>query len=296
MPKGAMKLRPDLAGTALEPYKARIRWRDTTNYAAAVLDDNPVYFDDTRSEGIIAHPCFPFSVTWPVISRLGEFVPSNTFPEEILMTQVHYTEHLKITRLIRPDDQLTLSGVLAAILPHRSGTHAVIKIDAADHAGQPVFTEYIGAMLRGVECGNEKIAVQLPQIPDNPADGAFIWQVDVYVTPLAPYIYDGCSNIEFPIHTSPGFAKSVGLPGIVLQGSAAMAYAVREIVNREADGNPRRVRAFSGKFTGMIMPGANIRICCTGRNQRKKQTDIFFDVINTENQKAIRSGHVTINR
>lgn len=67
----AMKISADLAGTPLTPYGTRIHWRDTTNYAAAVLDDNPVYFDDTRSEGIIAHPCFPFSVTWPVLSRLG---------------------------------------------------------------------------------------------------------------------------------------------------------------------------------------------------------------------------------
>ncbi len=290
-----MKINADLAGTPLTPYGTRIHWRDTTNYAAAVLDDNPVYFDDTRSEGIIAHPCFPFSVTWPVLSRLGEFVPSHTFAAEILMTQVHYTEYLQISRLIRPDDQLTLSGVLAAILPHRAGTHAVIRIDAADHAGQPVFTEYIGAMLRGVACGNEKIAVKLPQMPDNPEAGALIWQVEVYVTPLAPYIYDGCSNIEFPIHTSPGFAKSVGLPGIVLQGTAAMAYAVREIVNQEAGGNPHRIREISGRFTGMIIPGSNIRICCTGRNQRKTETDIFFDVFNAENQKAIRNGHVTIN-
>ncbi len=289
-----MKIDSGLAGTLLKNFKTEIHWRDTTNYAAAVQDDNPVYFDDTRNGGIAAHPVFPVSVTWPVIGNLGEFIESQVFPKEILMTQVHYTERLIIHRLIRPGDRLTISGHIAAILPHRSGAHAVIKLEAIDDAGQPVFTEYSGAMLRGVACDNGKGAEQLLPLPENDREGEVAWEAEIYIPPSAPYVYDGCSNIVFPIHTSPDFAKSVGLPGIILQGTATFAHAVREIVNREADGNPHRVFDISCRFTGMVMPGTHIRICCTGKKKHKKHTDVFFDVFNAENRKAVRSGCVQL--
>jgi hypothetical protein len=51
---------------------------------------------------------------------------------------------------------------------------------------------------------------------------------------MRPYVYDGCTNIYFPIHTSVGFARMVGLPDIILQGTATLAYAARELADREA--------------------------------------------------------------
>ncbi|MCD4719345.1 MAG: hypothetical protein K8S13_05735 [Desulfobacula sp.] len=43
-----MKLNSRFAGTPLKEYHTKIPWRATTNYAAAVADDNPLYFDDKK--------------------------------------------------------------------------------------------------------------------------------------------------------------------------------------------------------------------------------------------------------
>ena len=43
----------------------------------------------------------------------------------------------------------------------------------------------------------------------------------------------------------------MGLPGIIHQGTATLAYAVRELVNREARGNPALLKALACRFTGM---------------------------------------------
>ena len=54
-----MKLNAGLVGTRLKDYQTSVSWRETTNYAAAVQDDNPRYFDDRGSGGnrIPPHVC-----------------------------------------------------------------------------------------------------------------------------------------------------------------------------------------------------------------------------------------------
>ncbi len=289
-----MKLNSDLVGTLLKNYQTEINWRQTTNFAAAIQDNNDRYFNDLEGQQIVSHPMFPVSVTWPILSRLGEFIESNDFPKDVLMTQVHYTEHLVLHRLIQPEDKLSISGNLEAFLPHRAGTHAIICLKAENQDGKPVFTEYIGAMLRGVDCGKGDKKGQIPLVPKNDTGGNILWTSDIYIDPERPYIYDGCSNIEFPIHTSPSFAKMVGLPGIILQGTATLAYAVRELVNNEADKDPARISEIACRFTGMVLPGTYIKVLCTGKKSYKDFTTVFFEVQNCDKKKAISNGYLKI--
>ena len=291
-----MNLNTSLVGTPLKNYQTKINWRETTNYAAAVQDNNPKYFDDRKDKKIVSHPMFAVSVTWPVVSRLEKFIESRDFPKQVLMTQVHYTEHLILHRLIRPGDELSITGTLKAFLPHRAGTHAIICLEAKDRDGDPVFTEYTGAMLRGITCGKGGKAGQIPLIPTNETAPKVLWTSDVYIDPERPYIYDGCTNIEFPIHTSPNFAKMVGLPGIILQGTATLAYAVRELVNYEADKDPARICEIACSFTGMVQPGTNIKVCCTGKKNHEDFIDIFFEVQNNHQDKAVRRGYLKIRK
>ncbi|MCP4022947.1 MAG: MaoC family dehydratase, partial [Desulfobacteraceae bacterium] len=183
-----MQLSTDLVGTLLKPHQTKITSRQTTNYAAAIQDNNPVYFDDRAKQGVVAHPMFPVSVTWPVLSHLDQFIEARDFPMDVLLTQVHYFEHLVLHRLIRPGDELILAGSLKAFLPHRAGTHAIITVEVMDDKGAPVFTEYIGAMLRGVDCGPGKQEGKLPAIPEYSDKGSFVWQSDIHIDCLQPYV------------------------------------------------------------------------------------------------------------
>ena len=291
-----MNLEPGLVGIHLKDYHTEITWRETTNYAAAIQDNNPKYFDDRKEEGIVSHPMFPVSVTWPILSRLDQFIESQDFPKDVLMTQVHYTEHLLIHRLIRPGDKLSISGRLEAFVPRRAGTHAIICLEAEDEKGAPVFREYTGAMLRGVGCGEGGKRAEIPLIPENDTVGEALWSSVIPIDPERSYIYDGCSNIVFPIHTSPGFAEMVGLPGIILQGTATLAYAIREIVDQEADRDPHRISEIACRFSGMVKPGTDIRVSCTGRKDSGDLMGVFFEVQNCDQEKAVRNGYVKIRK
>ncbi len=265
-------------------------WRDTMNYAAAIGDGNPRYFDDEGAGGLIAHPVFPVAVTWRVLGRIAEFIDAEEFPRELLATQVHYTEHLALHRPLVPGTTLVIEGRVAAILPHRAGTHVVLRLDARDTGGAPVFTEHIGAMLRGVEClGGGAGGDRLPEVPTGPGSGEPAWAAQISIDPLRPFVYDGCTDIFFPIHTSRRFARSVGLPGIILQGTATLAYAVTELVNRELAGDAGRVRSVACRFTGMVLPGSDIAVRLLGKGGNG---DLFFDVLNGAGERVLAGGHL----
>jgi acyl dehydratase len=79
-----------------------------------------------------------------------------------------------------------------------------------------------------------------------------------------------------------------------LQGTATLAYALRELVNKEAGKDPARILEIACRFTGMVQPGTDIRVICTGKKEYKDYTDVFFEVGNSERKKAVRSGYVKI--
>jgi acyl dehydratase len=285
-----MEISSKYVNSTLRTRTADITWRMTTNYAASVADKNPRYFDDRHAEGLVAPPMLAVALTWPITADLGGHLENPDFPAEVLATQVHYTEHLIFHRLIRPGDRITIKGRIAAILPHRAGTHCIMQYDALDQNESPVFTEYIGGLLRGVTCTDEGASMGIPQVPDSDDTESPAWEAPLFVDAMDPYVYDGLTDIVFPIHTSPAFAEMVGLPGIIYQGTATLALAVREIINREAEGDPARLKSLACRFSGMVLPDSRIQVECIHR----RQGDLFFQVINQNGQKAISRGYVRL--
>jgi len=287
-----MELSSSFVGTLLKEYRKEITWRETMNYAAAIGDNNPFYFDDEQEGGIIAPPMFSVAVTWPIQERIGEYIEFERFPKEVLFTQVHYTEHLAFHRPIKPGDLITVKGKIIAILPHRSGTQVVICFEALDREGKLVFVEHTGALMRGVSCADEGLGQDsLPSVPSFQEKEKPLWETAIPIDPLTPFLYDGCTNIFFPIHTSKRFARQVGLPGIILQGTATLAFAAREIINREIAGHPWKLQALSCRFTGMVFPGTRIQVKLLNKTSHSNGTDLHFVVQNHKGQKAISQGY-----
>jgi len=292
-----MELGSHIVGTELKEYRKEVNWRETMNYAAAVGDDNPCYFDDERTDGVIAHPMFCVAVTWPVTEKLEEFMSSGLLPPEISATKVHYTEHIEFHHPVKPGDILTVKGKIAAVMPHRAGTHTVIRYDASDQSGLPVFTEHIGALMRNVKCADAgRGGESLPSVPECSLKDRPVWETKVMIDPMRPFIYDGCTNIFFPIHTSKQFAKMVGLPDIILQGTATLAYAVKELINREASKDPLCLKSLSCRFTGMVIPGTEIKIQLLNKLIQENRTELYFTVANSEGRRAISSGYALISQ
>ncbi len=289
-----MKIDSSFVGTPLKDYTTTVTWRATMNYAAAINDANPLYFDDEGGKNVIAPPMFAVALTWPISERIWEYIDNKSFPVDILKTQVHYTEHLLFHRPVRPGDMLIIKGRIAAIMPHRAGTVVVVRFDAIDHEGKSVFTEHIGGMMRSVECvGKSRGEEDLPLLPPVSANVSAQWDKVIHIDRMRPFVYDGCTNIHFPIHTSIGFARMVGLPDIILQGTATLAFAARELTDNEADGDPQRLKELSCRFTGMVITPGDIRILLMERQKRDRGVDLFFEVHGKEGR-VISNGYARI--
>jgi len=287
-----MKVDSSSVGTELPRLECIVEKRRVMNYAAAIDDTNPRYLDDTRKGGIIAPPLFPVVLTWPMVRGAGDHLTSS-IPSQAMMNMVHGTEHLTLHRPLRSGMRLALDGRVAAVVPSRAGTLVVLRIHATTGEGEAVFTEYSGGLLRGVSCADEgRGAEDLPTVPEIEGTEVPLWSADLEIPRRAPFLYDGCTDIVFAIHTSKAFAKMVGLPDILLQGTATLAMAVREIVDREVEGASELVRVISCQLRAPVIPGTSIQVELSGRGDVQDGRVRRFRVANAEGKSAIRSGFV----
>ena len=87
---------------------------------------------------------------------------------------------------------------------------------------------------------------------------------ELHVTPDAGLTkrYAEASGDPNPIHFDEDFAKSVGLPGVILHGLWSMAQVARAH-SALADGDPRALKRLAVQFRGMGFPEQEIVVTAT---------------------------------
>ncbi len=289
-----MRLDSTMLGQRSAPYTVEVTSRQAMNFAAGIPDPNPAYLDDTRPEGILAPPLYPVALSWQMTVDYDRYW-SDSLDAEIRTRIVHYSEVLQLHRPIEAGDRLTVTGKVVAIQPHRAGTHFVIRYGGVAADGTPVFTEYAGAMLRGVTCADDGATADgVPAVGKVDDSDAPIAELDEVVDALAAHRYDAGADIHNPIHTSPAFAQAVGLPAPILQGTCTLSRVLREIVNAHAGGDPRRVRDIRCNFTGMVLMDSTIRLRLLRKDTGDDGIRVYFNVLNAAGEQAIRNGSVTL--
>jgi acyl dehydratase len=68
--------------------------------------------------------------------------------------------------------------------------------------------------------------------------------------------YAEASGDHNPIHLDDGFARSVGLPGVIAHGMLQMG--ILGTVSVQAAGGPETLRRLSVRFAGMVEPGDTV--------------------------------------
>jgi acyl dehydratase len=79
--------------------------------------------------------------------------------------------------------------------------------------------------------------------------------------------YKDASGDPNPIHVDEDFAKSVGLPGVILHGLYTMAQVARAN-NAAAGGDPRKLKRLAVQFRGLGFPEQEITVSGTVKEER----------------------------
>lgn len=289
-----MPLSSAVVGAVVGPRLFDLAARHCMAYAAGLGDRNPAYFDDTRPEGVVAPPMLGVRLDWPLRPLPGAAAPGMT--REEARQGVHATQDMIFHRLARAGDRLSTSGIVVTVEQRRPGAYVVTRYDTVDAGGAPVLTVYYGSLFRGLVREGDDRGIDTPApLPAHPhGAGAPRWTADVYVARGLPHIYTECADIWNPIHTERSVALAAGLPDIILHGTATLALAARELLNREAGSDPARLARVTCRFGAMVIPGGSIRISATAQTPVDGGRAVFFDVTNAEGGPAIRDGVAVI--
>ncbi len=259
-------------------------------YAASVNDPNPVYFDDTRSGGLIGHPGLAFSLQWNSRFQIDRPLNARAAPYG-----VHATTDLRLHRPFRQGEAITTQGRLIFSKQIKPGVFSVNRYSMRASDGELVAELDYGGIVRGGTLeGSDKVIENEKPWPDhfknslNPE-----WIAPILIPPHAAQIYTECANIYNPIHTERSVALAAGLPDIILHGSATNALSLSEITNRCFDGDPSRIVRLCGQLRSMVLMNTTIQIRCLEQHETAENSrEVYFDVLNNEGKPAIAHGVV----
>lgn len=256
-------------------------------YAAAIGETGAATFDDADSRAFLATPPFCVSLEWPSVSEGSIHALLGATQQERLQT-LHVGQDSFFHRPVSAGQRLRIHGTVMAIRATRSGAITVSKLETVDDSsGEPVVTSWTTALMRGVAVEGEHPPLAGPPGALGGVSGS-PQATPITVARELPHIYSECSGIWNPIHTERKVAQSVGLPDIILHGTASWALAGREIIRLYADGDPRRLRRLGGRFGAIVIPGTTISL--EHEPSPRASGSVVFRVLNSEGAEAILEG------
>ena len=277
--------------------KLKVEARALQNFAAAIGDLNNIYYDDTSVGGIAAHPCYPLITTWPIFQQIMPSLIQSGLSPHALNKLVHYSENLILHKPITPNMRLRVNGKIIGITQHPKGTQMHFKL-AAYHRGNLIFEDVTSIFFRNIAIDYPDVILEKVRNPSSNVlkndDIQPIHVVDLSFSKLFPYIYDGCTDITFPIHTSHAFAQKVGLPGLIVQGSASFSRCISEIMTILHIENPKQIQQFAGQFGAYVVPEELLQLRVFELARTPETWEIGFNLANNSGKLAIRNGYIKI--
>lgn len=247
-------------------------------YAKATNDPIAQHLD-----GTLAPPVF---AVVPALANLAETTMS-AVPDELMLRILHGEQDFRFHRPIVPGDSLRVRSEVVGIHGKSSGVVVTTLAETRDADGELVNEQYFTGFFKG---GNWPHEAGTPapehafdeQLRGRAADFIVEQKFDADQT----FRYAEPAGDPMPIHLDDEFAKSMGLPGIILHGLCTMAFCSHAVFSQVAPHNPERLKRLAVRFASPGRPGQVMRtsIWDTGRGVFR------FESTNDEGQVLIKDG------
>lgn len=241
----------DQLGRYGEPSRLTVTREQIVAYAQATNDEHPAH-----QAGELAPPVFPvkvalFEVLAPQIMRV--------VPPEIAMRVLHGEHDFRYHQPIVPGMSLVSRAAAIGVHGTSSGVVVLGKAVTETDSGDPVVEQYMAAFFRGAEFDGS-VGERLPEhrFPRELLQADPAATVTQAFDPDQTFRYSEASGDPMPIHLDDAFAKSVGLPGIIIHGLCTMAFCGRAVIGEFCPEEPARLKRFAVRFSGIVQPHERI--------------------------------------
>jgi acyl dehydratase len=244
-----MALSTEKLGTSYDEKVSTIDGDRALAYAAATNDDNDAY-----TSGRLAPPVFGVVPTWEAMAQ----VAGDLIPPEAFATLVHGEQDMHFHRPLAPGMTLRTTAEPFAVRVGSSGTRVTTRLVSVDEAGEVVLEQYNTVFLRGftdaTSGGPDKPDHDFPE----EARGRQVAERSIHVDDDQTFRYRDASGDHNPIHVDEEFAKSVGLPGMIVHGLCTMALTSQAVIREVAGSDPARLRRLAVRFAANVLPGSDV--------------------------------------
>ena len=179
-------------------------------------------------------------------------------PGELLGAILHGEQDFHYHRPIEPGMTLSTTAAPIGMRQRSSGVTVVTRAETREAGGELVVEQYMTTFVRGAQ-GVEDVGDEAPPhrfdeaLREREPDAEVAQTFDADQT----FRYAEASGDPMQIHLDDEFAKSVGLPGIIIHGLCTMAFTSVAAIEHACPDDPTRLRRLAVRFASDRAPRAD---------------------------------------
>ena len=219
-------------------------------YAAATNDPIPAH-----AKGEVAPPVFAVVPIWEAMGGAVGLVT----PAEAMPFVVHGEQDMHFHQPIVPGMALRSRAAPIGVHVKSSGTTVVTHMETRDGDGDLVNEQFSVTFFRGIsEADSAGEPAPAHRFPEEVRSAEPVAVVSQTFDEDQTFRYSKASGDTVSIHLDDEFAKSVGLPGIIIHGLCTMAFTSWAAVENLAGGDTARLKRLAVRFSKPVLPGQEI--------------------------------------
>jgi acyl dehydratase len=278
----APTFKADAIGKSTDPVAFEVERERIAAYAAATNDSIPVH-----AAGDVAPPVFAIV---PAFQAAGT-ASFQVIPGEMLGAVVHGEHDFHFHRPIEPGLKLETTATPIGIRQRSSGVTVVTRAETRAAGGDLVVEQFMTTFVRGAQ-GAEDAGVEAPghrfdeSLRESEPDAEVSQRYDADQT----HRYSEASGDPMQIHLDDAFAKSVGLPGIIIHGMCSMAFTSVGAIESFCPDDPTRVKRLAVRFAKMAFPEQTITTRYWSAGKHDGRTSYAYETTSDSGDVVIKDG------
>jgi acyl dehydratase len=223
-------------------------WKDCVLYAlgvgARLPDELPFLYE---GRGPLVLP------TFAVVPAMPSMADAMARARVSFAHVLHGEQRIILHRSIPPQGTLVTTATITGIYDKGKAALVLVECHTVDAQGTPLFDTVWSLFVRGAGgFGGERGPAA--RDVERPAGRPPEFQVTEATAPEQAALYRLSGDLN-PLHIEPEFARGLGFERPILHGLCTYGIAGRAILRHACGGDPARLRSFTARFSGVVLPG-----------------------------------------